>query len=112
MEETLKLAANYGFPMVVAGYLLIRLEPIIKDLQRSINSLTIVVARQAAWRWKKSAGSSIGNMCKKINRFRTTSWNNLSKNRTIKLIRDPLKVKGVVKIFSLYCKKVSRDKNN
>ncbi|OPX87316.1 MAG: YvrJ protein family protein [Pelotomaculum sp. PtaB.Bin104] len=47
MEETLKLAANYGFPMVVAGYLLIRLEPIIKDLQKSINSLTIVVARQS-----------------------------------------------------------------
>ncbi|OPX90225.1 MAG: YvrJ protein family protein [Pelotomaculum sp. PtaB.Bin104] len=47
MEETLKLAANYGFPMVVAGYLLIRLEPVIKDLQKSINSLTIVVARQS-----------------------------------------------------------------
>ncbi|OPX88088.1 MAG: YvrJ protein family protein [Pelotomaculum sp. PtaB.Bin104] len=38
--------ANYGFPMVVAGYLLIRLEPVIKDFQKSINSLTIVVARQ------------------------------------------------------------------
>lgn len=32
--------------MVVAGYLLIRLEPVIKDFQKSINSLTIVVARQ------------------------------------------------------------------
>lgn len=46
MEEIFKLTANYGFPMVVAGYLLIRLEPVIKDLQKSINSLTIVVARQ------------------------------------------------------------------
>jgi len=45
MEEFFKLATNYGFPMVVAGYLLIRLEPVIKDLQKSINSLTIVVAK-------------------------------------------------------------------
>ncbi|TEB06505.1 YvrJ protein family protein [Pelotomaculum schinkii] len=47
MEEILKLAANYGFPMVVAGYLLIKIEPVMKDLQKSINSLTIVVARQS-----------------------------------------------------------------
>lgn len=47
MEEIFKLAANYGFPMVVAGYLLIKIEPVMKDLQRSINSLTIVVARQS-----------------------------------------------------------------
>jgi len=47
VEEIFKLAANYGFPMVVAGYLLIKIEPVIKDLQRSINSLTIVVARQS-----------------------------------------------------------------
>ena len=47
MEEIFKLAANYGFPMVVAGYLLIKIEPVIKDLQKSINSLTIVVARQS-----------------------------------------------------------------
>lgn len=45
MEDIFKLVANYGFPMVVAGYLLVRLEPVIKDLQRSINSLTIVVAK-------------------------------------------------------------------
>jgi len=47
MEEMFKLAANYGFPMVVAGYLLIKIEPVMKDLQKSINSLTIVVARQS-----------------------------------------------------------------
>ncbi|AHF07261.1 YvrJ family protein [Desulfitobacterium metallireducens] len=47
MEELLKLTANYGFPMVVAGYLLVRLEPTIKELQKSITSLTIVVARQS-----------------------------------------------------------------
>lgn len=47
MEELFKLAGNYGFPMVVAGYLLVRLEPTIKELQKSITSLTIVVARQS-----------------------------------------------------------------
>ena len=46
MDELVKLAANYGFPMVVAGYLLVRLEPVIKELQKSISLLTIVVARQ------------------------------------------------------------------
>lgn len=47
MEEIMKLAANYGFPMVVAGYLLVRLEPLIKELQKSITLLTIVVAKQS-----------------------------------------------------------------
>lgn len=47
MEELLKLAANYGFPMVVSGYLLVRLEPLIKDLQKSISLLTLVVAKQS-----------------------------------------------------------------
>ena len=41
MEELLILAGNYGFPMVVAGYLLIRIEPVIKDLQKSITMLTL-----------------------------------------------------------------------
>lgn len=47
MEEMAQLASNYGFPMVVAGYLLVRLEPLIRDLQKSITLLTIVVARQS-----------------------------------------------------------------
>ena len=47
MEEIAKLAANYSFPMMVAGYLLVRLEPVIKELQKSITSLPIVVARQS-----------------------------------------------------------------
>jgi hypothetical protein len=46
MEEFAKLAANYGFPMVVAFYLLLRLEPLIKELQKTVNVLTIVVAKQ------------------------------------------------------------------
>ncbi len=47
MEEIMKLAANYGFPMVVAGYLLVRLEPLIRDLEKSITLLTMVVAKQS-----------------------------------------------------------------
>jgi len=47
MEEFMKLAANYGFPMVVAGYVLIRLEPLIRELKESVALLTIVVARQS-----------------------------------------------------------------
>lgn len=47
MEDMFKLVANYGFPMVIAGYLLVRLEPVIKDLQKSITLLTLVVAKQS-----------------------------------------------------------------
>lgn len=46
MEEMLALAGNYGFPMVVAGYLLLRLEPTIRDLQKSINLLSLIIAKQ------------------------------------------------------------------
>lgn len=53
MEDMLRLAANYGFPMVVAGYLLVRLEPVIKELQKSITSLTIVVARQSGMEFEE-----------------------------------------------------------
>lgn len=45
MEEIFKMVSNYGFPVVVAGYLLIRLEPIIKDLQRSIDMQTMIIAK-------------------------------------------------------------------
>lgn len=47
VEEMMKLSANYGFPMIVAGYLLVRLEPLIKELQKSILLLTLVVAKQS-----------------------------------------------------------------
>lgn len=45
MEEPLQLASTYGFPMVAAFYLLICLEPIIKELQKSVTILTMVVAK-------------------------------------------------------------------
>ena len=54
MEEYVKLMANYGFPMVVAGYLLVRLEPLIKELQKSITLLTIVVARQGGMDYQEA----------------------------------------------------------
>jgi hypothetical protein len=36
---------NYGFPMAVAAYLLVRMEPLIRELQKSVALLTVVVAR-------------------------------------------------------------------
>ncbi|MGQ9754621.1 MAG: YvrJ family protein [Desulfotomaculales bacterium] len=46
MEELLKIIGNYGFPMAVSAYLLVRLEPLIRELQKSVALLTVVVARQ------------------------------------------------------------------
>jgi hypothetical protein len=46
MEELLLTFGNYGFPMVVAAYLLVRLEPLIRELQQSVALLTVVAARQ------------------------------------------------------------------
>ena len=39
--------ANFGFAAVVAGYLLLRIEPAISRLDKSIRLLTIVVARSS-----------------------------------------------------------------
>ena len=46
MEELVALISNVGFPIAVATYLLLRLEPVIKGLQKSITGLTLVIARQ------------------------------------------------------------------
>ena len=46
MEELLALASGYGFPMVIAIYLLIRIEPLIKGLKESVDTLTLIVAMQ------------------------------------------------------------------
>lgn len=46
MEEIVVLASSYGFPMVVAIYLLVRLEPIIRSLKESVDSLSLIVAMQ------------------------------------------------------------------
>ncbi len=47
MEELLLSLGNYGFPMVIATYLLVRMEPLIRELQKSVTLLTVVVARQS-----------------------------------------------------------------
>ena len=45
MEETLKLCGTYGFPMVVALYLLVRLEQRMTDLTRVIDRVCILVEK-------------------------------------------------------------------
>ncbi|WP_338011623.1 YvrJ family protein [Desulforamulus aeronauticus] len=38
MEELFRLASNYGFPMVVVGYLLLRLEPPFGNCKKVLTS--------------------------------------------------------------------------
>lgn len=45
MEETLKLAGTYGFPMVVALYLLIRVEQRMSELTQAIQRVCYVCER-------------------------------------------------------------------
>ena len=46
MNEILKMISTYGFPMVITVYLLVRLEPLIRGLQKSVDTLTLVVSLQ------------------------------------------------------------------
>jgi hypothetical protein len=46
MDEIVTLISNVGFPIAVASYLLIRLEPVVKDLKESISGLTLVIGKQ------------------------------------------------------------------
>lgn len=46
MEQMLSLAANYGFPMVVSIYLLVRIESKLEKLSASINDLSKVIAQK------------------------------------------------------------------
>lgn len=45
VDDLVTLISNVGFPIAVATYLLVRLEPAIKGLQKSISGLTVVIAR-------------------------------------------------------------------
>ena len=47
MEELLIMISSYGFPMVMAIYLLVRMEPLIRGLKESVDSLSILVAMQS-----------------------------------------------------------------
>jgi hypothetical protein len=44
MEQLMAYAANYGFPMVISFFLLIRIEAKLEQLTASINELTKVIA--------------------------------------------------------------------
>lgn len=44
MEQVLAQAANYGFPMVVAIYLLVRIEGRLEQLTACINDLARIIA--------------------------------------------------------------------
>jgi hypothetical protein len=46
MDEIMPLISSYGFPMVITVYLLVRMEPLIRGLQKSIDTLTLVVSLQ------------------------------------------------------------------
>lgn len=47
MEDILRLVSSYGFPMVIAIYLLVRIEPLIRSLTRSVDTLTMMIALQS-----------------------------------------------------------------
>ena len=47
MEDILRLVSSYGFPMVIAIYLLVRIEPLIRSLTRSVDTLTMMIAFQS-----------------------------------------------------------------
>ena len=44
MEEMLKLVGNFGFPIVVSSYLLVRIEGKLNELSTSITELAKAVA--------------------------------------------------------------------
>ncbi|GAF11723.1 hypothetical protein JCM19046_3352 [Bacillus sp. JCM 19046] len=46
MQDWVTLISNVGFPIAVASYLLVRLEPIIKELQQSIAGLATVISKE------------------------------------------------------------------
>lgn len=44
MEQLLAYTANYGFPMVISVYLLVRIEGKLEQLTGSINDLSKIIA--------------------------------------------------------------------
>ncbi|RAK06298.1 YvrJ-like protein [Halanaerobium saccharolyticum] len=42
MKEIFNLISSYGFPMVLSIYLLVRFEPLIKELKESIDTLIML----------------------------------------------------------------------
>ena len=46
MEQLLSYCSSYGFPMVVAAYLLVRIEGRLEKLAASINDLARIIAER------------------------------------------------------------------
>jgi hypothetical protein len=46
VEQLLNYASSYGFPMVVAAYLLVRMEGRLEKLVASINDLAKIIAER------------------------------------------------------------------
>jgi len=46
MEQLLGFAANYGFPMIISVFLLVRIEAKLENLSASINDLSKVIAQK------------------------------------------------------------------
>lgn len=47
MEEAISAVSTVGFPIVVALYVLVRQEGVIKELKKSVDLLTIVIAQSS-----------------------------------------------------------------
>ena len=45
--ETLGMFANFGFAALVTGYILMRIEPALKELSKTVSLLSIVVAKSS-----------------------------------------------------------------
>lgn len=45
--ETLSMFANFGFAALVTGYVLMRIEPALKELTKTVSLLSIVVAKSS-----------------------------------------------------------------
>ncbi len=46
IEGITSLISNLGFPIFVAVYVLLRMEPSVKSLEKTVNVLTYVLAKQ------------------------------------------------------------------
>ena len=60
LDQMLTAAANYGFPMLVSCYLLVRMENKIDQLSANIDALTRVIAA-AKYKQKRRPLSGVGN---------------------------------------------------
>lgn len=60
------LIAQLGFPAFVAVFVLMRLEPVIRDLQRTVTVLTVVVAQ--------TSGVDYAKACEMAGKHPDSTW--------------------------------------